>query len=281
MWGTSISDRSAATSNPTGRRTIRAVSTASQADVNRMQGVAEVAFAELVPLLPETDWDWHGNLIHPHEKAAPVWLQVQQWPTAEDRALVNVPEPDRLLGLHDPSRDLILIFASDTLAGGMDARRVLYHELGHAIYDYPDIASATTDSSLASAPEMVSRPHREFTDDCPVCQVFERSAVAYGLVLMLDPRALLYHRIPDGWGGTIPLARHRIAQAQALLPIAAPLIPDQWMVAELDSRLAEAQWALSGTLSVEDLGAATHALYRALDGAADVNGSFWASHPHS
>ena len=236
-----------------------------------------------VRVFPAEDHDWWGNPTRPYERMAVHQIVVQAEPTDEDRRLVDVPAPDHLLGLHDPVRDpahpVVLIFASDTLSAPMDPTRVLWHELGHVIYDNPDHPTPITDSSLAT-PTLGngSHRHRSFTDDCPVCLLFEKCAIAYSLLLTLDPRALLYHRIPPGWEGTLELASYRIGQAQALLPIAGPMIPDQWMVGELESRLNEAQWVLQGQLSIEALGPATMALYRALDGAADCNGSFWSVH---
>lgn len=250
--------------------------TASPADCDQIQAIAIDFLASVIPLFPETDRNWHGQIVYPHQTLATLQLDVLQFPSDEDRRLVNVPAPRGLYGLHDPARDLVRLFATDIQSSGMDPRRVVWHELGHAVYDNPDHPSSTTDDPDADE-IVVAEDGRTFTDDCPVCNVFDRSAVAYALVLEMDKRSLLYHRIPPGWEGVIPLARHRLSQAQEKLSVVGPLLhpEDAWMASELESRIAEAQWALSGRLSVEDLGPATIALYSVLDAAGDVTGAFY------
>ncbi len=54
-------------------------------------------------------------------------------------------------------------------------------------------------------------------DACPVCRLYERTAVAAALLEDLVAPAMAEHAIPAGLGGTIPLAGERVREALALL----------------------------------------------------------------
>lgn len=53
--------------------------------------------------------------------------------------------------------------------------------------------------------------------ECPVCLVYDRIAVAAALLEDLAPEAIRAGQVPAGLGGTIPLARQRLLEADEVI----------------------------------------------------------------
>ena len=93
-------------------------------------------------------------------------------------------------------------------------------------------------------------------DDCPVCLLYDRTAVAAALLEDLAGVAQQMGGVPVGLGGTIALARRRLEQARQMILPAAQMAPGQG-VAELGARLQHLHGFLGGGwLSPQDIAVA-------------------------
>lgn len=82
--------------------------------------------------------------------------------------------------------------------------------------------------------------------DCPVCLIYERCAQAAALLEDLTPQAMEMGRVPDGLGGTIPLARQRLIEADQQLH---RLLDSGYDVQHLDACVEQTMAALAGWLT--------------------------------
>ena len=204
-------------------------------------------------------------------------IVVQDEPSKKDIALVanEVGDSGVLLGLftHPPAK--IQLFASSILEVGYDPVDVATHELGHRFnYDHSLRPAAVTmvgrREGNAEARVLVSG------DSCPVCLLHARLAEVMGLMDGLRKRAHLQHQIPQGLGGTIPLAAKKVAEARSSLALVANEFPNrQDEVKSLDALLAQMQNELNQWLTPEDVSRIHEQSIRAWDKAYDLNHQYW------
>lgn len=227
-------------------------------------------------------------------------IVVESEPSAEDRALAEAGPKDKLLGLftHPPSR--IQLFASDITAAGYDPVDVVTHELGHRFsYDHAlrPAAVAIRIGELGNLPPRTDgqAPRRSppagwatapglfgeeatvvrGSDTCPMCLLHARMAESEKLLDGLRKRAHLQHQIPEGLGGTIPLAQRKLAEAQGALGAVQGMAVDQDEVRRLSDTLQAAQDQLSGWQTPESISVAHDTVYRGWDLAFDINSHYW------
>ena len=204
-------------------------------------------------------------------------IEIKDQPSKKEISMVasDVGDHGVLLGLftHPPSK--IQLFASSILEVGYDPVDVATHELGHRFnYDHSLRPAAVTmvgrRAGHAEARVLVSG------DSCPVCLLHARTAEVMGLMDGLRKRSHLQHQIPQGLGGTIPLAAKKVAEARSSLALVANEFPDrQGEVRDLDNLLATMQDELNQWLTPEDVSRIHAQSIRAWDKAYDLNHQYW------
>lgn len=185
-----------------------------------------------------------------------------------------------MLGLYTSPPPTIYLWEAPIRQVGKSALEVLRHEAGHRLmYDHQldDIlhrcgvdcmaevgaqAAALTDipsgypiqSGGIRARARRSAPQLEWigaSAGCPVCETHELLAEAKSLMEGLSIYTTIQQRVPDGLGGTIPLAKDKVRQAELLIPQVAAVLPErQSEIQQLARCLREAQAQLSGTLDI-------------------------------
>lgn len=88
--------------------------------------------------------------------------------------------------------------------------------------------------------------------DCPVCQLYDRCAIAAGLLTDLVDPAMAHGDIPPGLGGVLGQAQRRLIEADRLIHQLAPRLG--WdHLAELDALIERAATALNSQLQPSDI----------------------------
>lgn len=204
-------------------------------------------------------------------------LGIADVPSKNDLRLAKVPDGRVLLGIFTAPPARITIFERNVAAAGASIREVLLHELGHRVghdHKLEEIAVAHVGAPVGGAigatrQDADEDPHvgdGAWGRNCPVCLLHQRLAEADRLLAGLADASAMQHRIPVGLGGTIPLARHDLVEAAALVPIVAQMMPGRLgQVRAVGDAIARAQGALEGTLDaqgVQRAAAAVHAAWR-------------------
>ena len=248
-------------------------------------------------------WDELAPSLSPFEYGllTDTRFYVDEKPKPADLQAAGVPPGGHLLGLFTAPPATITLYADEILAVGADPTEIAVHELGHRFgYDHSRYEAAVAlltspageTGCVGCAPPMpltqVPQPPPQdgysavirWRDNCPVCLLHARLAEADRLLAGLSTYATLQHRIPDGLGGTIPLAAHKVAEAVSLCQIVEALVPERTGdVRLLRATLDEAQAALDGWLDVDGVNRAYRIVHRAWQEAYLVAWDYFAAHP--
>lgn len=264
---------------------------ASRHEVDEMRGAlgyflygqgAEGFAASLPP-------DDHSLLVETH-------IVVRDHASGAEMKEAGTPPGSLLLGLYTYPPRQIRVFAGPIIAAGYEPTDVLEHELGHCFgFDHsthPVNTALYVDANGAPRctsyhPELATAaPTPAATDgwtprciDGPFCRLHARTAEANMLMVGLRQRAWLAAQpttIPLGLGGTIPLARLKLSEAQDALRECAAEMPDRTgEIRDCDRLLQAAQAALAGTLDTAATTTAQEACYAAWNAAYSLNHAYW------
>ena len=210
-------------------------------------------------------------------------LELQMTDTGPDEVLLGVTiQPWLAAALGWGDRAIVKVFHDPVVGNGADACDTLRHEIGHL----PELGFPHHDEDgclMCSRPRQRKMPTHQFSDDCPVCNVFRRLSEARGDLDYLRYQAHLTHRVPLGLGGLVPLAQHRVGQAYAELDRAfnAGLLRGREEAAhELAVLLVGCRDALQGWLDPEAVSRADDLVNQAWSLAGDLNWWYWAHARH-
>jgi hypothetical protein len=113
--------------------------------------------------------------------------------------------------------------------------------------------------------------------DCPVCLMYEKVAVAHGLLDDLTRPAMQTGGVPRGLGGTIQLAQQRLREADDLLH--RHVMPmTGWDLGQLCACLEGCAAALDGWLTAPAIGAVAAMAHECRRQAYEVAWAYWARH---
>jgi hypothetical protein len=220
------------------------------------------------------------------------WIGIQRTPDGHQLQATRTPAGATLLGLMEYPPGKITLFHDTIQRGHSDIRDVTLHEIGHRLtYDHSRRSAVVSlvdggqgmlcdgcalgaggpncgkCKPAQSARAILARFQRNdeqmvmaqqapwFSDNCPVCNLWDRLVVADGLLTNTSTETSLQHLIPAGLGGTIPLARYRVRQAYDLYPQVAGMVDaTTGMTVQLRNSLNAARQALGpdGTILTPD-----------------------------
>ena len=89
--------------------------------------------------------------------------------------------------------------------------------------------------------------------ECPVCLMYEKTAVATAMLEDLSGPAMQYGQVPAGLGGTIALARQRLQEADDLVHRLQRSLP--WDLRQRDVCVEQTRDAIQGTLTPSGIAA--------------------------
>ena len=181
-----------------------------------------------------------------------------------DRSQLQGVRPGSVLaGQYDGDQDppTITLFRSTIEYLGVPVEDVVRHEAAHAL-GFPGLDDIRYACGVAQGPLGALRGDRpQLGKNCPVCILDESLAYSAYLMRRLAEEASLQGRIPNGLGGTIPLAAQALQRACGQLPKVARLMPDRLgEMRSLQSCLARAAGLLTGWLDTVAVKAAADQL---------------------
>jgi hypothetical protein len=207
-------------------------------------------------------------------------LGTEMRPNKRQLKMASVPPGYALLGVYVNGGKYVHqidIFHETCEQLGEDPADVVWHELTHRLgYDHTkeDVVvaqmarsdgtvecSGCTDPSQPGCstcgtkhPVAQQTIERGWGDSCPACMLHSRVAEADRLMAGLRMHSQVQHRIPPGLGGTIPLARQRIAEARGLAPLVGRMVPNRrGEVRSLETSLGSSYEALGAYLDEDSI----------------------------